>query len=63
MKKIELIGLQTIPEIKAGDNLAKIICDCARNENVGINEKDIIVLTSKIVSKALGLIRKKRTSR
>jgi coenzyme F420-0:L-glutamate ligase/coenzyme F420-1:gamma-L-glutamate ligase len=59
MKKIELIGLQTIPEIKAGDDLAKIICDCAKNENVGINEKDIIVLTSKIVSKALGLIRKK----
>ncbi len=59
MKKIELIGLQTIPEIKAGDNLAKIICDCAKNENVSINEKDIFVLTSKIVSKALGLIRKK----
>jgi len=59
MKKIELIGLQTIPEIKAGDNLAQIICDCAKNENVGINEKDIIVLTSKIVSKALGLTRKK----
>jgi coenzyme F420-0:L-glutamate ligase/coenzyme F420-1:gamma-L-glutamate ligase len=59
MKKIELIGLQTIPEIRAGDDLAKIICDCARNENVGINEKDIFVLTSKIVSKALGLIRNK----
>jgi coenzyme F420-0:L-glutamate ligase/coenzyme F420-1:gamma-L-glutamate ligase len=59
MKKIELIGLQTIPEIKAGDNLAQIICDCAKNENVGINEKDIFVLTSKVVSKALGLTRKK----
>jgi coenzyme F420-0:L-glutamate ligase/coenzyme F420-1:gamma-L-glutamate ligase len=59
MKKIELIGLQTIPEIKAGDNLAQIICDCAKNESVGVNEKDIFVLTSKIVSKALGLIRKK----
>lgn len=59
MKKVELIGLQTIPEIQTGDNLAQIICDCAKNENVGINEKDIIVLTSKIVSKALGLTRKK----
>ncbi|MGA2914676.1 MAG: coenzyme F420-0:L-glutamate ligase [Sedimentisphaerales bacterium] len=59
MKKIEILGLQTIPEIKAGDNLSQIICDCAKNENVGINEKDIIVLTSKIVSKALGLTRKK----
>ncbi len=59
MKKIEIFGLQTIPEIKAGDSLAKIICDCARSENVGINEKDVFVLTSKIVSKALGLIRNK----
>jgi coenzyme F420-0:L-glutamate ligase/coenzyme F420-1:gamma-L-glutamate ligase len=59
MKKIEILGLQTIPEIQAGDNLAKIICDCAKNENVGVNEKDIFVLTSKIVSKALGLIRNK----
>jgi len=59
MKKIEIIGLQTIPEIQAGDNLTQIIYDCAKNENVGINEKDIIVLTSKIVSKALGLTRKK----
>ncbi len=59
MKKIELIGLQTVPEIQAGDGLAQIICDCAKSENVGINEKDIIVLTSKIVSKALGLIRNK----
>ena len=59
MKKIEILGLQTVPEIRAGDDLAKIICDCAKNENVRINEKDIIVLTSKIVSKALGLIRKK----
>lgn len=59
MKKVEVLGLQTVPEIKAGDNLAQIICDCAENEKVGINEKDIIVLTSKIVSKALGLIREK----
>ncbi len=59
MKKIEVLGLQTIPEIKQGDNLAQIICDCAKNENVGINEKDIFVLTSKIISKARGLTRKK----
>lgn len=59
MKKVEIIGLQTIPEIKTGDNLAQIICDCAKNENICINEKDIVVLTSKIVSKSLGLLRKK----
>ena len=55
MKKIEVLGLQTIPEIEAGDDLSNIIVDCARKEEVGIEEKDIIVLTSKIISKAMDL--------
>ncbi len=58
MKTMEILGLQTVPEIKAGDNLAQIICDCATRENIEIKEKDIIVFTSKIVSKALGSTRK-----
>ena len=58
MKKIEVLGLQTIPEIKQGDNLAGIIVKCADDEVGGLEEKDIIVLTSKIVSKAAGLTRK-----
>ena len=29
MKKIEVLGLQSIPEIKAGDDLAEIITTCA----------------------------------
>jgi len=58
MKKIEVLGLQTIPEIKQGDNLAQIIINSADKEISGLQEKDIIVLTSKIVSKALGLMRK-----
>ena len=59
MKKIEVLGLQTIPEIKQGDNLAEIIVKCADKEIGGLQGKDIIVLTSKIVSKAMGLTRKK----
>ena len=58
MKKIEVLGLQTIPEIKQGDNLAEIIVKCVNDEMGGLEEKDIIVLTSKIVSKALGRVRK-----
>ena len=58
MKKIEILGLQTVPEIKAGDNLAEIIVKCVNDEMGGLEEKDIIVLTSKIVSKALGRVRK-----
>jgi len=58
MKKIEVFGLQSIPEIKQVDNLARIINNCADSEIGGLEDKDIIVLTSKIVSKAAGRIRK-----
>jgi coenzyme F420-0:L-glutamate ligase/coenzyme F420-1:gamma-L-glutamate ligase len=58
MKKIEVMGLETIPKIQAGDDLPKIIFNCAENEIGGFREKDIIVITSKIVSKALGRFRK-----
>jgi coenzyme F420-0:L-glutamate ligase/coenzyme F420-1:gamma-L-glutamate ligase len=58
MKKIEVLGLQTIPKIKQGDDLPRIIIDCCDNEIGGLKDKDIIVLTSKIVSKSLGLTRK-----
>ena len=58
MKRIEVMGLQTIPEISQGDNLAEIIVKCANSEIGGLKEKDIIVLTSKIVSKAAGRLRK-----
>jgi len=57
MKKIEVLGLQTIPEIEQGDNLAEIIRVAADHEIGGLRDKDILVLTSKIVSKAAGRIR------
>ena len=58
MKKIEVLGLQTIPEIEQGDNLAEIITKSCDGEIGGLKEKDILVLTSKIVSKAMGRMRK-----
>ncbi len=58
MKRIEVLGLQTIPQIKQGDDLPAIIINCADQEIGGLQEKDIVVLTSKVVSKALGLLRK-----
>ena len=58
MKKLKVLGLETIPEIRQGDNLAEIVVKCSNNEIGGVEDKDIFVLTSKIVSKALGRIRK-----
>ncbi|MGB7582161.1 MAG: coenzyme F420-0:L-glutamate ligase [Sedimentisphaerales bacterium] len=58
MKKIEVFGLGTIPKIRQGDNLAEIIRSCAEQEIGGLQKNDIVVLTSKIVSKAQGRIRR-----
>lgn len=58
MKRIEILGLQTVPEIKEGDNLAEIVVESGKEEIGGLEDKDIIVLTSKIVSKAAGRMRK-----
>jgi len=58
MKKIEVFGLQTIPKIKQGDNLAEIIYACAEQEIAGLQKNDIVILTSKIVSKAQGRTRR-----
>ena len=58
MKKIEVFGLQTIPKIKQGDNLAQIVAQAAEQEIGGLQNKDIVVLTTKIVSKAQGRMRR-----
>ena len=51
---IRIIGLKGIPEIYEGTDLGKLICEKADEEGVGIVEGDIIVVASKIVSKAEG---------
>ncbi|RLE72815.1 MAG: coenzyme F420-0:L-glutamate ligase [Thermoprotei archaeon] len=55
-KKVLIYGLETVPKIEPGDDLAKIIVECAEKEGVGIEDGDIIVVSSKIVSKAEGRI-------
>jgi coenzyme F420-0:L-glutamate ligase/coenzyme F420-1:gamma-L-glutamate ligase len=54
MKKIEILGLENIPQINQADNLAQIIIRACEGQIGGLQEKDVIVLTSKIVSKAQG---------
>lgn len=56
MPRIEIIGLEGIPEIKPGDDLARIIVEAAERNSVKIEDGDIIVVKSKIVSKAEGRI-------
>jgi coenzyme F420-0:L-glutamate ligase/coenzyme F420-1:gamma-L-glutamate ligase len=52
LKHISFYGLETIPEIKGGDDLAHIIFRSCEAEGVGLQAGDIVLVTSKIVSKA-----------
>ncbi len=55
VERIEVIGLK-LPEVKVGDNLAKLIVETAFDSGVGIRDGDVIVVTSKVVLKSRGLV-------
>jgi coenzyme F420-0:L-glutamate ligase/coenzyme F420-1:gamma-L-glutamate ligase len=56
MKRIELIGLSGIGEVRPGDSVAKLICDTCSREGVALSNNDVVVIAHKIVSKAEGQV-------
>jgi coenzyme F420-0:L-glutamate ligase/coenzyme F420-1:gamma-L-glutamate ligase len=52
MRKICVIGLETLPMVKAGEDLAELIVSAAEKERVSIESGDVLVVAQKIVSKA-----------
>jgi len=55
-KKISVIGLESFPSIRAGDDLAKMVVETAEREGVSIEDGDIVVVAQKVVSKAEGRV-------
>ncbi len=55
-KKVTLIGLETMPDVKEGDDLTTLLLEAIRREGVEIEDGDILVVTQKLVSKAEGRI-------
>ncbi len=51
---IRLVGLQGIPEVNAGDDVAALILDALAGEGPPVAAGDVFVVTQKIVSKAEG---------
>ena len=49
---ITIFGLVGIPEIRSGDNLGKMILDAISRNGMEFRDRDVIVVTQKIVSKA-----------
>ena len=54
MGRIEVFGVAGLPEIEAGDDLATQIVAAAADHGTPLVDRDVIVITSKIVSKAEG---------
>jgi coenzyme F420-0:L-glutamate ligase/coenzyme F420-1:gamma-L-glutamate ligase len=53
---IQIIGLETLPEITEGCDLAQLLVAAAEAEGTPLSGGDIVVVAQKIVSKAEGLI-------
>ena len=60
-KVVEVIGLERIPLVKEGDNLAEIIVKASQEEGIRLRDGDVLVVSQKIVSKAEGRIVKLRS--
>jgi coenzyme F420-0:L-glutamate ligase/coenzyme F420-1:gamma-L-glutamate ligase len=52
--RIELLALDSIPEVSPGDDLAALIAEAAATEGVVLGDTDVLVVTQKVVSKAEG---------
>ena len=52
MRKVSLISVESLPLVKTGDDISKLIVKSCESEGITIEENDIIVVAQKIVSKA-----------
>jgi coenzyme F420-0:L-glutamate ligase/coenzyme F420-1:gamma-L-glutamate ligase len=52
--RLELIGLDGIPEVRPGDDLPALIVDAIHASDLDLADADVLVVTQKIVSKAEG---------
>jgi coenzyme F420-0:L-glutamate ligase/coenzyme F420-1:gamma-L-glutamate ligase len=56
LNDIRIIGIEGLPIIKKGDNLAELIYDAAERQNTPIQNGDILVVTHVVVSRAEGKV-------
>jgi coenzyme F420-0:L-glutamate ligase/coenzyme F420-1:gamma-L-glutamate ligase len=54
--RYEVIGVDDIPEVRRGDDLAPLVTDAARRQGTPLAAGDLLVVSQKIVSKAEGRV-------
>ena len=55
-REVRIIGIEGIPEVRAGDDVAALTGDAIVENGAGLESGDIVVVTHKIVSKAEGQV-------
>lgn len=53
---IQVIGVEGIPIVKAGDNVGELICEAAKRQGTPLQSGDIVVVTHVVVSRAEGQV-------
>jgi len=56
MGEVRVIGVEGIPEVRPGDDLAALILDALGRQGLRLEDGDVVVVTQKVVSKAEGRI-------
>ncbi len=51
---VTITGIEGIPEVQPGDDLARLILECLRRRGLPLQDNDVLVVTQKIVSKSEG---------
>lgn len=56
MRKLTIFGLDNVGDVEPGDDLAQVIFEKSREDNLILSDGDLVVISQKIVSKADGLL-------
>ncbi|HXH21644.1 MAG TPA: coenzyme F420-0:L-glutamate ligase [Dehalococcoidia bacterium] len=51
---VTVTGIEGIPEVRPGDDLARLIVEAARAQGTPLQDGDVLIVTQKVVSKAEG---------
>jgi len=55
-RELRIFPIETVPEVRPGDDLATQVHDAARAEGRPLEDGDVLVVTQKVVSKAEGML-------
>ena len=58
MKRLEIVGLEGLGEVRQGDSIAALIVEACVKQGITLADQDVVVVAHKIVSKAEGQVLK-----